>query len=140
MSYFERRTREDGTTFTTMIDNVPEWVHDAVMEAHGDELPNDWRYETCETIFGAFEDDYDSDDEDARYDLAQSLVDIYNADLFRWLAGHSTRYAYCDEALDDGLDMKSIVDLVMAGQFRCIEHMVSTIGDAIVDNRVEEDA
>jgi hypothetical protein len=42
--WFEKRTRADGDVFVTTKDDAPEWLRDAVREAHQDDPPNDWTY------------------------------------------------------------------------------------------------
>lgn len=41
---FETAERQDGETFWRLKDGSPEWVTDLVLNAHGDFLPDDWRY------------------------------------------------------------------------------------------------
>ena len=41
---FETAARPDGETFTRVRDGSPGWVGELVREAHGDFLPDDWRY------------------------------------------------------------------------------------------------
>ena len=54
---FERKTRHNGEAFTSIKDDAPEWVSDAVREAHyiGDDLrfPDDWIYRQCESFADA---------------------------------------------------------------------------------------
>ena len=54
---FERKTRHNGEAFTSIKDDAPEWVSDAVREAHyiGDDLrfPDDWIYRQCENFADA---------------------------------------------------------------------------------------
>ena len=45
---FETRTRANGDLFHCLKDDRPEWVQDAVREAHGDRMPDDWTYAQCD--------------------------------------------------------------------------------------------
>jgi hypothetical protein len=129
--YFTRAVRDDGTTYTTLTDEHPDWLHDAVYEAHDDELPNDWRYETCAQVAEAI----DEGDTDAST-IADSLTDIYNADLLAWVSGNLGRMSDVDEAMEDG-SHDSLASLLMAGQYRCIERMAQILLDAV--DEAEED-
>ena len=81
-SYFETALRADGaniagdsnTVYVRLKDGAPEWVTDLVHDAHGDMLPDDWRYSV---IQDALETIADSDDpEDASGEFADSQVDV----------------------------------------------------------------
>src|SRR5262245_19134289 len=45
---FVRKTRDNGESFVSLPDGTPEWMIDLVHEAHGDMLPDDWRYRFVE--------------------------------------------------------------------------------------------
>lgn len=135
--HFERRTRDNGETFTTLTDDAPEWLRDAILEAHDDELPNDWRYETCESIVGALEDGAEPEE------IADSLVDVYTGPLFQWLADYIGRGAYCDEALESGLAGGTSGDgleaIVRAGQYLAIETMARGLAEAIAEHQDDDE-
>lgn len=132
---FETRERgDDGDTFVTLRDDAPDWLVDAVREAHGDEMPNDWRYEISARIFDALTDDPTAD----RHELADGLVDIYTGARLAWLAADIGRAGLVDEACDElGIDLGGIVDQVGAGQYVVISQMVDIIADAIDENAGE---
>jgi hypothetical protein len=134
-SYFHTLTRDSGTSFVTLTNDAPDWVRDAVMSAHDDEYPNDWRYATCRAIF----DDLATDPELDPYDLADRLVNIYNTDLARWLGDDAGRSQYVDDAAHEyGATMaEGLWGLVRAGQFYAIVAMVETIASAITENGAE---
>lgn len=69
-------------------------------------MPDDWTYQHCSLIANAIATDYPdatgaSDIDEC--ELCNPLVDIYNADLTRWLASHLDNLALCDEAQSEGL-------------------------------------
>jgi hypothetical protein len=136
MSYFESKARDDGTTFIAMRDDVPEWVSDAVFEAHDGELPNDWRFDICDSIFDALSDDIDADE----HEIADELVDVYNSDRLAWLSSNQSRVAYCDDAREEfGSGDDDLLAQIGMGQYHCISQMVAVIREAITDNADEED-
>jgi hypothetical protein len=131
--YFETRTRDDGTRFVTLTDDRPDWLQDAVMEAHDDELPNDWRFETCAAIAEWLDGLLDLDDaDDMVSEFADAQVDVYTSDRLRWVAGHLGRVDYCDEAASEyGSGARDgIVDRIGQGQYLCIERMASLMLNA----------
>lgn len=100
---FMRDTRPDGETFIRLEDDAPEWMTDAIREAHGRMLPDDVKYTMCEEVAERLAD-RDSDEwDDAQGEECDSLVDVYNGDLIKWLGSHGTRAAYIDEAQEEGL-------------------------------------
>lgn len=123
-------------TIVKLRDDAPEWVHDAVREAHDGEWPDDWRYETCAAIFDCVHDEVGDS-----HAIADSLVDIYTGARFAWLAGNINRQSYVDEAQDEGIagDRASISERVGMGQYLCIERMAAIILQAIEDNAEDPD-
>lgn len=47
---FVEDTRRDGSKFIRLRDGHPEWMRDAVREAHGDAAPNDRHYAACRDV------------------------------------------------------------------------------------------
>lgn len=101
---FEDATRPDGSSFIRLRDGSPEWMSNAVMEAHGGILPDDWRYATtaaaAEWIAETLDNDPSADIEDGA-EFADSAVPIYTADLTAWLGSHCSRPGYVDEAAEE---------------------------------------
>lgn len=132
---FETRTRDSRTRYVTLIDGRPDWIYDAVVMAHEDELPDDWRYETCQSICYLIDDGITEASE-----IADSLADIYTSDLIAWLGGHWCRPVWVDNARADGL-IEPDADLetqLRIGQYCCIESMASIFLQAVQDNQEEE--
>ena len=76
-------------------DGAPQWFTDLCHHAHGDMMPDDWRYEFIQDALGALEDGAGED----RLDLDGLYP--YTADRLNWLASHLDRPGYCDEAAAD---------------------------------------
>jgi hypothetical protein len=130
--YFETRERDNGEAFTVLADGTPAWLSKAVQEAHGDELPNDWRYATCRRIVDSLGEDPDVE----TWEHAGALVDVYTADLLAWLADNTGRTGWVDEVLEEDVWDKSlgIAGLLGAAQYACIEQMVDVLAEAIAEN------
>jgi hypothetical protein len=98
---FVSDTRESGETFRKLKDDAPEWITDAIHEAHGGMMPEDIRYRWIEEAFDAIADaDEDDDLDDVGSEYAED-VDVYNMNLYRWLASHLSRAGYIEEAVDE---------------------------------------
>lgn len=94
----ERRTRSNGEGFYSLADGAPEWMQDAVYAAHGDMLPDDWRYRI---IRGAATALAGGDDPDDPYLFADEFVPHQTADRLSWLSSHAYRASYVDDAVAD---------------------------------------
>lgn len=49
-AWFVSAVRSNGETFVKLDDGAPEWLSDAVREAHGDEFPDDGCYDRLQSI------------------------------------------------------------------------------------------
>ena len=110
-----------------------EWVTDLVREAHGDMLPEDWRYETIREALDRIAndgpdvaDDEDEVIEDMGTDFADD-VDIYTAELTGWLHSRADRYSYVDAFVEEydyvgedpqmaGTSRPSVLAMIRGGQ------------------------
>lgn len=128
--FFERKARDNGEVYYTLTDDAPEWLRDAVYEAHDGEMPNDWRFETCYAILACFEDG--STDPG---DVADSLTDVYNHDLARWLSDDVTRG--CVELEGFQPDTLDVWTVARAMQYETIYNMVGVLAAAIEANEGE---
>ena len=129
--WFETRTR-DWSTYTTLKDGRPDWIYDAVYEAHGDMPPDDRIYRLCRDAF-MFIHDNDATEDDAG-EFAEQAVDVYTMNRLRWLASHLSRPGLCDEAADEfggGYDDASITDRIGWGQYLEASRVYAAIWTAV---------
>lgn len=145
---FVEDTRADGSKFVRLRDGHPEWMRDAVREAHGGAGPNDWHYEAiramaeglAERTFDAETwNGFDSAVCDACHELADSLVDDYTSVLLEWLAQAPGALEACDEAAEEGLvdgsaDMETRIKV---GQYRWYEQIGQTLC-RVIDGQLSE--
>lgn len=140
-SYFQRKTRDDGSTFVTLTDDAPEWLRDAVYAAHDGEMPNDWRYSMCESIVDALADyGYPTDDDAGEWgEIADSHVEVYNHQLAQWLADNVEREQYVSAWHDDyGSQYDEIWSSLRGAQYVALSQMVAILADAITENMGDE--
>ena len=131
MKAFETRKRANGETFVTLGDDAPEWVRDAVYEAHGGDMPDDWTLAECSAAFDACESG-ELADEDAIHAYAEGRVDVYTAALYRWAADHCLGdvFGRADDEADETGPYKTTVDRLTAVQYHAIASIARTIRDA----------
>lgn len=126
LSYFEHRTRHDGTKYWALEDDAPEWVKSLVWAAHakGVLLPEDFRYLF---IVEALEAIAENPEEPG------SLLepDVYTSKLVKWLdASPSYRMVLVNEAVDQ-FGWSSLFNALQAGQLlekkevvQCVRHFL----------------
>lgn len=111
LTYFERKEGENGLPSYTWKDGTPKALRDLIQEAHGDMMPNDYKYNFVVDALETIAQELDEDSIEA---------DIYNRDLLNWLASHLDRPGYCDQYAEEyGVDSKnfSIINIISGGQY-----------------------
>lgn len=131
---FTTDTRPDGSRYTKNTDDAPEWVRDAVRDAHGEVLPDDrifdLAHDACEWIFRG--DTIENMFDEVRHYFADGAIDAYNADRLAWVASSNYRAALVDEVHDDyGAERGDLMDQIAAGQYeeaaRIFDYMATAI-------------
>lgn len=120
---------ETKKEFYILDDTVPPALEDLVREAHGEFLPDDFRYEVIYSALVAFADCRTTDDlEEVRVE-----ADVYSHDLIRWLGSNLRRIAYCDEAQAEfGLEMADVMTLITYGQQREKDEIVDLVREGLI--------
>jgi hypothetical protein len=108
--------REDGERYWRCKDGTPDWVRDLVHAAHGGMSPDDWRYAAIGTALESLADGMDPEE---GHDFADGYVDVYNHERLNWLASHSYRPGYVDDACEQfgTADGARIMDRIGLGQY-----------------------
>lgn len=130
-AFFKRDTRNDGEAFVTLTDDHPEWLKDAIYEAHRETFPNDWIYEECFRAVEAFDAGELTDTDDAM-SYTDARVDVYTRDLFQWAADFCLTDTWSEaeaEASDAGLP-DDMVQRLTCIQYAAIRHIAETMRDA----------
>jgi hypothetical protein len=131
--WFTRDKRNDGQEYVHLKDGRPDWLQDLCHEAHGDMMPDDWRYEFIENAIDALAENDDPDDINLE-------ADIYTHDLTTWLGSRADRFAYCEDAVKEyGLDTEnfSMLDLLQQGQLMEKREVLDLVR-AYLEQRAEE--
>lgn len=141
---FEQRERGDET-ITTLKDDRPQWVFDAVYSSHAGGtasmmFPDDWRYDKTQDAFGAIHDAGEGADLIETGDaFADGAVDIYTHDRLTWLASNLNRPSYVDDARAEGLLSEDAdeVERIGLGQYMEAREIWAAVCQAVED-RAEE--
>lgn len=138
-SSFEKRTRENGSSFWALRTGSPDWLRSVAMLAHDGETPNDSRYELIRDAAVALSEASFLDEEEARealYELAVDLIPTYTGELLSWFAAQPSRLSDCDQAAEDGrLSTISSYELLSEGYRLAAENVLSILISEIEENR-----
>jgi len=104
-------------------------MRDVVREAHGDMLPDDWRYETCADAC-AFIADADEPEEGAS-EFADGAVDVYTSSLTDWLGSSVYRPGYVDEAANEFGPAEDVLAGIARGQYMEAEEVYAATLNAL---------
>ena len=103
---------------------------------HDDESPNDWRYDTIHTLLCDFLEYEDRRDiEDHIHEIVDGAVDVYNADLLKWVQ-EDLRRGYVESEFTTGKE--STFERIAQSQYEVISQIAYQLLDYI-DNNAEED-
>jgi hypothetical protein len=130
-SHFKTETRADGAHYVTLVEGKPEWLQEAVREAHQGTLPSDWIYAECKAAVEAF-DAGELADEDAVFDHVEGRVDVYTKSLYQWAADFCLTGTWASaeqEATDMGLPDET-EKRIAAIQYAAIRHVADAMRDA----------
>ena len=126
---FERRTRDNGEAFYAFREGSPDWMSDVAHAAHGDLMPDDWRYGFIRQLCSAIADSDDLDD--ARGEIVDGCVDVYTAQLTAWLASNVARLGYCDAAAEELGKPDTLCDWLKIGQYAEIDETFGQLIEAL---------
>ena len=113
-------------------DTYQEFFH----HAHGDMLPDDFRYKMIHDILCNMVDD---DDDEDPIDMLESLIPIYSSNLLQWVSSNLIRISYCDQYQDefDGSALK-LTEIITGGYFEELQEVYYLIVEWLNDNSNEE--
>jgi hypothetical protein len=133
--WFETARRaDDSGSFVRLKDGAPEWIGEAVHDAHGAAfLPDDYRYAYAREAFELIADAGEDADLDELADEFADGVDIYTGALLEWASSNLQRIGYVDEARDEfgASSFNSVTNELMAGQAAERREVFGAIRDAV---------
>jgi len=137
---FEQRTRNNGDKFVCLSDGSPQWMTDIIRECHGSMLPDDTKYAMIQECADSLNDRETLDIEDI-FEIADGLVDVYNAERTRWLSSSLDRAYYIDDAQDEGLlaEDSDTFTRIGVGQFKEYEEILYALTRAFSECEFDDD-
>jgi len=135
---FIRDIRDDGTEYVKTIDDRPEELTELIYDAHGNMMPDDWKYKFIEESLNQIAETEDEDD----LDFPNIEPDIYNSVLLQWLSSNLTRAEYFDEAVEEyGWNDEGFYWNLMAAQVKEKEEVYFSVLSSLrkIKENLEED-
>jgi hypothetical protein len=135
--YFKSIDVVDGTSRIILKDDAPSKLRDAVREAHGDKMPNDFIYATFADLLQRVTD-YDVEtvdrlrDQGHDHEIVDGYVDVYTHDLLQWLASDIDNLEYLAQAAQDGWTVDDGTwQLLARAQYYAIDAIMQHIIDLL---------
>lgn len=135
-AWFTRIKRNDNEEIVTLKEGRPDWVQDLVHKAHGDMMPDDFRYSIIEEAIDAIAEAEDLDEAESEY---VDNIDIYTNDLTGWLHSRNDRYDYVDQARDEFGDPANTIDSLQQGQMMERREVFALVREGLEHISPEED-
>ncbi len=134
---FKVKERENGTPYTTLSDNAPAWLVEAVHAAHNGDMPNDWIYEQCAQVYNELARGYLTDNEETLHNYVDSSVDVYTRSLFTWAADMclTDTYLQASEMAQDMHNPANVEETFKTIQYFAIESIARTMFAAYQENQ-----
>jgi hypothetical protein len=137
-SRFENKKRDNGDVFIVLggpEDQIRESASSALMAAHSDELPNDWRYEVCSLACDAISEAEEAEDlSEIINEVAENVTTVYNSLLFSWYAENSTRISYAEEAREEFGPSEEVLGDLHLGQYLAAKETAQTFINSLVSS------
>lgn len=130
LSWFETARRDEDdpeSSFVRTKDGAPEWVTALVYAAHGEFLPDDFRYQAIRSALQWIADE----GEDDAYEFAYSEADVYTSALIDWLGSNLRRIGYVDEAAEELGPVAGIVEAITRGQAAELAEVYQSVRDSL---------
>lgn len=111
-------------------DSREEWIAALCHEAHGDLLPDDWRYEFIGDALDCIGEREDCEDDDSLLEAFREWVDggyVYTGERLAWLVSHPSRIALADEAAEEFGLSGGIMERVAVGMLREAEEVYKSV-------------
>ena len=121
-SYFERNPLDTWSTKS----NAPKWVKDMVRSAHGDFMPDDYRYTWIYNALEAFQDD-----------TPEVAIDCLEAEPYynqraNWLASNVNRAQYVNDIIEMGCGSDDLMEMIGFGQLEEMRETYQAVHSSIL--------
>ncbi len=121
---------KNGKNITIYKDNAPQELIDAIHEAHGDRLPDDYIYQWFKNILSDLSDysiETQEDIDEAMGEIIDSNISVYTSDLTEWLNTNNNNVYYLSEVLDEYGSKLDGFQLLSIAQCKAIQEVFDAI-------------
>lgn len=121
---------KSGKNITIYKDNAPQELIDAIHEAHGDRLPDDYIYQWFKDILSDLSDysiETQEDIDEAMGEIIDSNISVYTSDLTEWLNTNNNNVYYLSEVLDEYGSELDGFQLLSIAQSKAIQEVFDAI-------------
>ena len=137
-SRFENKKRDNGDVFIVLggpEDQIRESASSALMSAHSEELPNDWRYEVCSLACDAISEAEEAEElSEIISEVAENVTTVYNSQLLSWYAENCTRLSYAEEAREEFGPSEEVLGDLHMGQYLAARETAQTFIDSLASS------
>jgi len=130
--------RTPGLKGWSKFEDLEEWERDLCREAHGDMLPEDWRYEfIIDALDVIAEFEGDEGDIGESFDESHDGMYCYTSQQTGWLHSRNDRQYYVDQATREFGSQRDVMSLVVMGMYMEAREVFESVL-ASLQKRVEE--
>lgn len=117
LKHYQQSTANRGGRSVTIWSHkkdAPEWIVDMTREAHGDMLPDDWKFKFVVEALDTISEAQEGTEEDA---LHEWEPDVYSYTLLQWVSSNLERMEYVNEVVQEyGWSDLGLAGALMEGQ------------------------
>lgn len=131
--FYKAFTQDNPRKVWSLRDDAPQWMTDAIREAHFDgRLPDDWIFEHARLIVGELADREDPGGDD-HHEICDGLVDIYTSALCSWIGDNARNASLVDEAQSEGLlaPDATLDQRIQAAQYIALTYICGALQSAL---------
>lgn len=134
---FTTGTRQaDNKSYVYCNKTATDALKNSIHTAHGDKFPDDWVYGIYADLMQKvteYEPNTIDDLQDMAPEIVDSSVDMYTADLAKWLAEDNRNIYYLNDVLEQG-DIKDGFQLLTQAQYMAIDEVMQEIINLLSSN------
>jgi len=114
-------------------DDCPQWIIDMCHDAHGDMMPDDWRYEFIGDALTSLSDE--SVDSDESFGEWLDNAYIHYHEHLAWLSSRNDRMYYCDDAVKEyGMESSNMDTRIKLGMDTELREVFAIVRDALQEH------
>lgn len=136
LNQFERKNRGEKV-ITVFKEDASQELKDSVRQAHGDNLPDDWIFETYKSILcdlSGYTIENENDLDNYRFEIVDGLVDVYTVDLTAWLHSNNNNVYYLEDVQKEQGLIEDGFQLLAAAQYMAIDEIYGEVVSLLINS------